>query len=92
MRAIRRSVKSGDGYDSTFTITATSTGPDPYHGTVELDEVLPDGASYVSSSWPCVPASGNDVHCSSPYKDLNVGQSTSMNITIHIPNRRRGRE
>jgi len=78
-------VPKGDGYDSTFTITATSTGPDPYHGTVELDEVLPDGTSYVSSSWSCVPNGGNDVHCSSPYKDIPVGKWTSMTITIHIP-------
>lgn len=80
-----KTVPSGDGYDSTFTITATSTGPDPYHGTVELDELLPDGTTYKSSSWPCVPASGNDVHCSSAYQDLAVGQSTSMTIVIHIP-------
>ena len=62
-----------------------STGPDPYNGTVELDELLPDGTTYVSSSWPCVPTTGNDVHCSSPYKDIPVGKYTTMTITIHIP-------
>src|SRR6201999_1627244 len=71
--------------DSTFTITATSTGPDPYHGTVELDELLPDGTAYKSSSWTCAPTTGNDVHCSPPYVDLPVGQTTSMTIVIHIP-------
>ena len=80
-----KTVKAGDGYDSTFTIKATSTGPDPYRGTVEVDEDLPAGTSYVSSSWACVPATGEDVHCSSPYVDLAVGASTSMTITIHIP-------
>ncbi len=80
-----KTVKSGDGYNSTFTIKATSTGPDPYLGTVELDEVLPDGTSYVSSSWTCVPTIGNDVHCSSPYKNIPVGKYTSMTITIHVP-------
>jgi hypothetical protein len=80
-----KTVKSGDGYDTSFTITATSTGPDPYHGTIELDEVLPDGTSYVSSSWPCSPTTGNDMHCSSPYVDLPVGQSKSMTIVIHTP-------
>ena len=83
-KTVVQTVKAGDGYDVTFAVKATSTGPDPYHGTVELDEVLPDGTSYVSSSWPCVPTTGNDLHCSSPYKDLNVGQSTSMTIVIHV--------
>ncbi|HEX4392106.1 MAG TPA: hypothetical protein VH084_11285 [Mycobacterium sp.] len=76
---------SGNGYDCPFTITATSTGPDPYHGTVELDEVLPGGTNYVNSSWTCVPTTGNDVHCSSPPVDLAVGTSTSMHIVIHVP-------
>lgn len=80
-----KTVKKGDGYDVTFRIRADSTGPDPYHGTVELDEVLPDGTTYVSSSWTCVPTTGNDVHCSSPYKDIPVGKYTTMTITIHIP-------
>ncbi|MDP1731844.1 MAG: hypothetical protein Q8L54_11855, partial [Devosia sp.] len=80
-----KTVKSGDGYDVTFNVRATSTGPDPYHGTVELDEVLPDGTSYVSSNWTCVPTTGNDVHCSSPYKDIPVGKYTQMTITIHVP-------
>jgi hypothetical protein len=80
-----KTVESGDGYDATFRIKVTSTGPDPYHGTVELDEDLPDGASHVSSTWPCVPTTGNDLHCSSPYKELPVGTYTTMLITIHIP-------
>ncbi|MEO6395667.1 MAG: hypothetical protein ABIO40_07120 [Devosia sp.] len=80
-----KTVKSGDGYDATFTIRATSTGPDPYHGTVELDENLPDGTSFVSSDWTCVPTLANDVHCSSPYKDIPVGKYTQMTIVIHIP-------
>ena len=80
-----KSTPSGDGYDVAYTVTATSTGPDPYHGTVEVDEALPAGTSYVSSSWACTPATGNDMHCSSPHVDLAVGQSTSMNIVIHVP-------
>jgi hypothetical protein len=80
-----KTVESGDGYDATFRIKVTSTGPDPYHGTVEIDEDLPDGTTYVSSSWPCVPTTDNNVHCSSPYKDLPVGTYTTMTITIHIP-------
>jgi hypothetical protein len=80
-----KTAKSGDGYDATFRIKVTSTGPDPYNGTVELDEDLPDGATYVSSSWPCMPTTGNDVHCSSPYKVLPVGKFTTMTITMHIP-------
>ena len=79
-------VKAGDGYDATFTVRATSTGPDPYVGTVEVDEVLPDGTSFVSSSnWSCVPTTGNDMHCSSPFKTIPVGKYTQMTITIHIP-------
>jgi hypothetical protein len=80
-----KTVKSGDGYNSTFVIRATSTGPDPYHGTVELDEALPPGASYVSSNWTCVPTTGNDVHCSSPFKNIPVGKYTELTIVIHIP-------
>ncbi|MEO7222054.1 MAG: hypothetical protein ABIY37_06230 [Devosia sp.] len=80
-----KTVEAGDGYDATFRIKVTSTGPDPYLGTVELDEDLPDGTSYVSSSWPCVPTVDNNVHCSSPYKELPVGKFTTMTITIHIP-------
>ncbi len=80
-----KTVKSGDGYDATFRIKATSTGPDPYVGTVELDEILPDGTSYVSSNWTCAPTTGNDLHCSSPHKVLPVGSYTAMTITIHIP-------
>jgi len=79
-------VQSGDGYDAKFTVRATSTGPDPYIGTVEVDEVLPDGTSFVSSSnWSCVPTTGNDVHCSSSFKTIPVGKYTQMTITIHIP-------
>jgi hypothetical protein len=80
-----KTVESGDGYDATFRIKVTSTGPDPYNGTVELEEDLPLGTSYVSSSWPCVPTIDNNVHCSSPYKTLPVGTYTTMSITIHIP-------
>jgi len=80
-----KTVKSGDGYDATFTVRATSTGPDPYIGTVEVDEDLPDGSSFVSSNWTCVPTTGNDVHCSSPFKNIPVGKYTQMTIVIHIP-------
>jgi hypothetical protein len=81
-----KTVKSGDGYDATFTVRATSTGPDPYIGTVEVDEDLPDGTSFVSSeNWSCVPTLGNDVHCSSTFKTIPVGKYTQMTITIHIP-------
>ena len=81
-----KTVKSGDGYDATFTVRATSTGPDPYIGTVEVDEDLPDGTSFVSSSnWSCVPTTGNDMHCSSTFKTIPVGKYTEMTITIHIP-------
>jgi hypothetical protein len=80
-----KTVKAGDGYDATFTVRATSTGPDPYIGTVEIDEVLPDGTSFVSANWTCVPTTGNDMHCSSPFKTIPVGKYTQMTITIHIP-------
>src|SRR5690606_1022187 len=81
-----KTMKSGDGYDATFTVRATSTGPDPYHGTVGVDEDLPDGTSFVSSeNWSCVPTIGNDMHCSSTYKHMPVGTYTQMTITIHIP-------
>lgn len=81
-----KTVKSGDGYDATFTVRATSTGPDPYIGTVEVDELLPDGTSFVSSTnWSCVPTTGNDMHCSSPFKTMPVGKYTQMTVTIHIP-------
>jgi len=81
-----KTVKSGDGYDATFTVRATSTGPDPYIGTVEVEELLPDGTTFVSSqNWSCVPTTGNDMHCSSPFKTIPVGKYTQMTITIHIP-------
>ena len=81
-----KTVKAGDGYDATFTVRATSTGPDPYIGTVEIDELLPDGTTFVSSeNWSCVPTTGNDMHCSSPFKNIPVGKYTQMTITIHIP-------
>lgn len=81
-----KTVKKGDGYDATFTVRATSTGPDPYIGTVEVEELLPDGTSFVSSSnWSCVPTTGNDVHCSSTFKTIPVGKYTEMTITMHIP-------
>jgi len=81
-----KTVKSGDGYDATFTVRATSAGPDPYIGTVEVEELLPDGTSFVSASnWTCIPTTGNDVHCSSPFKNIPVGKYTQMTITMHIP-------
>jgi uncharacterized repeat protein (TIGR01451 family) len=81
-----KTVKSGDGYDATFTVRATSTGPDPYIGTVEVEELLPEGTTFVSSSnWSCVPTTGNDVHCSSTFKTIPVGKYTEMTITMHIP-------
>ncbi len=76
---------TGGGYDCDFTVVATSTGPDPYHGTVELDELLPAGTTYKASDWTCVPTTGNDVHCSSPYHDIAVGSSVSMKIAIFVP-------
>lgn len=79
-------VESGDGYDATFAVRAVSTGPDPYNGTVEVDDLLPDGTSFVSSTnWSCVPTTGNDVHCSSTFKNMPVGTYTEMTITMHIP-------
>lgn len=79
-------VKYGDGYNATFAVRAVSTGPDPYNGTVEVDEDLPEGTSFVSSeNWSCVPTVGNDMHCSSTYKHMPVGTYTQMVITIHIP-------
>ena len=78
-------VLDGGGYDCSFTVTATSTGPDPYRGTVELDELLPGGTTYTSSSWACKPTTGNDVHCSSTYVTLAVGSSTSMQIVVFVP-------
>ena len=81
-----QTVKSGDGYNATFTVRATSAGPDPYNGTVEVSEDLPDGTSFVSSeNWSCVPTIENDVHCSSTFKHMPVGTYTQMTITIHIP-------
>jgi len=73
------------GYDCSFTVVATSTGPDPYHGTVELDEQLPTGTTFKASDWTCVPTTGNDVHCSLPYHDIAVGNSVSMHISIFVP-------
>jgi len=78
-------VPSSGGYDCSFTVNATSTGPDPYHGTVELDEVLPDGTKFKSADWTCVPTTGNDVHCSSASMDLAVGKSVSMKIVVFVP-------
>jgi hypothetical protein len=81
-----KTVPSGDGFDSTFTVRATSMGPDPYIGTVEVNDLIPDGATFVSSTnWNCVPTTGNDVHCSSTYKNIPVGKYTEMTITMHIP-------
>lgn len=81
-----KTVESGDGYDVTFAVRAVSTGPDPYNGTVEVDDLLPDGASFVSSTnWSCVPTTGNDVHCSSTHKHMPVGTYTEMTITMHVP-------
>ncbi|MEQ1770228.1 MAG: hypothetical protein ABL879_10340 [Devosia sp.] len=82
-KTVVKTVKSGDGYNTTFQIKAISTGPDPYMGTVEVDDLLPDGTSYVSSDWTCVPTTGNDVHCSSPYKNMPVGKYTATNIVVH---------
>jgi hypothetical protein len=83
-----KTVPSGDGFDSTFTVRATSTGPDPYVGTVEVDDLLPDGATFVASTnWTCVPTTGNDVHCSSTFKTIPVGKYTEMTITMHIPSK-----
>ncbi|MEP7240103.1 MAG: hypothetical protein ABI697_04385 [Devosia sp.] len=78
-------VPSSGGFDCSFTVNALSTGPDPYHGTVELDEQLPAGSSFKSSDWTCVPTTGNDVHCSSPYYDLAVGDGVDMKITVFVP-------
>jgi hypothetical protein len=78
-------VPDDGGYDCSFTVTATSTGPDPYRGTVELEELLPAGTTYKSSSWVCKPTSGNDVHCSSTYVTLAVGSSTSLQIAVFVP-------
>lgn len=84
-KTVVKTVKAGDGYDTTFQVKATSTGPDPYIGTVEVEDLLPDGTNYVSSEWACVPTTGNDVHCSSPYKNIPVGKYTATKITIHTP-------
>ncbi|RYE08025.1 MAG: hypothetical protein EOP22_15270 [Hyphomicrobiales bacterium] len=84
-KTVVKAVKAGDGYNTTFQIKAISTGPDPYVGTVEVEDLLPDGTSYVSSDWVCVPTTGNDVHCSSPFKNIPVGKYTATTITVHTP-------
>jgi hypothetical protein len=69
-------------------VRVTSVGKDPYHGKLEIDEILPAGATLktFSSPWKCS-TSGALAHCSHPYVDLNPssGDFRELKVTIAVP-------
>ena len=81
-----KTAKAGDGYDATFRIKVTSTGPDPYHGTVELERSAA-GRRDLCVEQLAVRADDRTTTCIArrPTRTSPVGKYTTMTITIHIP-------
>jgi len=83
--------KAAGGYECSYKVTVTSTGPDPFHGKIELDETIPSGATLksVSSSWMCADQ-GAAFHCTynpnnNPKVDLAVGSNVELDVTVTVP-------
>jgi len=67
-------------------LTLASTGPDPFHGPIDIQETLPAGSSLVkvSSPWTCA-GGGSSLQCTHSFIDIPVGQSLDMAVTVLVP-------
>jgi hypothetical protein len=78
--------KTAGGYQCSYAITVTSTGPDPFHGEIGVDETLPAGASLKvgASDWTC-PGGGPVYHCTHAKVDLPVNDTLTLPVTVFVP-------
>ena len=81
--------KAPAGFECSYDVKVTSVGKDPYHGTLEIDEIIPVGSTLKSFSapWKCAGAAPA-AHCSHPFVDLAPGppgEFRELKITIAVP-------
>ena len=84
--------KAPGGFECSYDVKVTSVGPDPYHGTLEIDEIIPVGSTLKSFSapWKCFGAAPA-AHCSHPFVDLapgapgELGEFRELKVTIAVP-------
>jgi hypothetical protein len=78
-------VKAAGGFQCSYKLTLASTGPDPFHGPIDIQETLPAGSSLVkvSSPWTCA-GGGTSLQCTHPFIDIPVGQSLDMAVTVLV--------
>jgi hypothetical protein len=79
--------KVAGGYECNYKVTVTSTGPDPFHGEIELDETIPSGASLKipSGAWTCA-SKASSIHCvhAGINGGLAVGSSVVLDATVVV--------
>ena len=81
--------KAPGGFECSYDVKVTSVGKDPYHGTLEIDEIIPAGSTLKSFSapWKCAGAAPA-AHCSHPFVDLDPGTPDDfreLKVTIAVP-------
>ena len=81
--------KVSGGFECSYDVKVTSVGKDPYHGTLEIDEIIPVGSTLKSFSapWKCAGAAPA-AHCSHPFVDLAPGppgEFRELKVTIAVP-------
>jgi hypothetical protein len=81
--------KAPGGFECSYDVKVTSVGKDPYHGTLQVDEIIPVGSTLKSFSapWKCAGVAPA-VHCSHPFVDLAPGppaEFRELKVTIAVP-------
>jgi sugar lactone lactonase YvrE len=78
---------SGDGFDCSFAIVVTSTGPDPFqNGVIDIVEAVPPGTTLTTASqgWSCTPAGGL-FHCHHGAVTLAVNAQLKLDVLVRVP-------
>jgi len=78
--------KTAAGFDCTYAISIESTGPDPFHGPLVLNEKTPAGATLKSNSanWVCN-GSAPAFQCVHGFTTIPVGKTETLNVTVSVP-------
>ena len=78
--------KAAGGFRCSYDILITSTGPDPFHGPLTLQDTLPAGSTLEKATGPGWTCSGAGVvQCKHDFVDVPVGQSLGVTVSVLVP-------
>ena len=78
--------KAAGGFRCNYDIRVTSTGPDPFHGPLTLQDTLPAGSTLEKATGPGWTCSGAGVvQCKHDFVDVPVGQSLGVTVSVLVP-------